>query len=322
MLKEVLEALRVQPGGRYVDCTVGQGGHASGILKRSCPGGQLLGIDIDPQAIKAAQSTLKWYDGSFLLVNENFKNLKEVCHSHNFYPVHGILFDLGMSSLQIADDSRGFSFQSDAPLDMRFSPTQELTADEIINKFSEEELARLIWDYGEDHMSRRIAKQVVQNRPIRTTSELAGVISRAVKVKREKRRIHPATKTFQALRIAVNREIENLMVALGQAIEMLGNGGRLVVISFHSLEDRPVKEFMKRESKDCICPPGAPVCTCGHTASLRLIGKGVFKPADEEIRMNPRSRSARMRVAERISQTNKNQEGVKISVNKSGHASN
>lgn len=297
MFDEALEALRVQPGGRYVDCTVGQGGHASGILQRSYPGGQLLGIDIDPQAIKATRSKLKQYEGSFLLVNENFSNLKDICYSHNFYPVHGVLFDLGLSSLQIADESRGFSFGSDAPLDMRFSPAQELTAYEIVNEFPEEELAKLIWNYGEDHRSRRIARQVVQNRPIRTASGLAGVIARAVNGKRH--RIHPATKTFQALRIAVNREIDNLEASLGQAVEVLGNGGRLVVISFHSLEDRQVKEFMKRESKDCICPPGTPVCTCHHTASLKPVGRGVFKPTGEEIHMNPRSRSARMRVAER-----------------------
>lgn len=297
MFEEALEALKVQPGGRYVDCTVGQGGHASGILQKSYPGGQLLGIDIDPQAIKSAKSKLKQYEGSFLLVNENFSNLKDICHHHNFYPVHGILFDLGMSSLQIADGSRGFSFGFDAPLDMRFSPAQKLTAYEVINKSSEEELAKLIWNYGEDHRSRRIARQIVQNRPIRTTSELAGVIARATNGKRH--RIHPATKTFQALRIAVNGEIDNLVAALGQAIEVLGNGGRLVVISFHSLEDRQVKEFMGRESKDCICPADIPVCKCHHTASLKLVGRGVFKPTGEEIHMNPRSRSARMRVAER-----------------------
>ncbi len=300
LLEETIEALQVQPGGRYIDCTVGQGGHAAAILERSSPGGQLLGLDADPQAIKAAQFTLREYGKSVLLINENFSCLEEICSKYNFRPVHGILFDLGMSSLQITDESRGFSFQKDAPLDMRFSPNQELTAAQIINDFPENDLATLIWSYGEERRSRQIARCIVENRPLKTTLELAEIVAKVVNGRRGK--IHPATRTFQALRIAVNREIENLGLALEQAVNLLGFGGRLAVISFHSLEDRTVKELLGREAKGCICPPETPVCTCGHTPRLRLISRGVIKPTAEEIESNPKSRSAKMRVAEHIGQ--------------------
>ena len=298
LLEEAIQALQVQPGGRYIDCTVGAGGHSSAIMESSDPGGQLIGFDADPQSILAAQFALKKYGRSVLLVNENFNCIEEVCTYYNFRPVHGVMFDLGMSSLQLSSHGRGFSFQHDAPLDMRFSPDQELTADQIINDLSESELATLIWNYGEERKSRKIAKRIIENRPLRTTKELARVVSKAVNGERGK--IHPATKTFQALRMAVNREIDNLRTALEQAVNLLGFGGRLAVISFHSLEDRQVKEFMVRESKSCICPPETPVCTCKHTPRLRLVSKGVIKPTAEEISINPRSRSAKMRVVERI----------------------
>lgn len=300
MLSETIEALQVQHGGRYIDCTVGEGGHSAAILAASSPGGQLLGFDADPQAIKTAQVTLRDYDKSVLLVNENFNRLAEIASRHKFHPVHGILFDLGMSSLQLSQADRGFSFQEDAPLDMRFSPDQDLTAAQIVNDFPESDLAMLIWNYGEEPRSRKIAKYIVENRPLKTTLDLARVITKAVNG--ERGRIHPATRTFQALRIAVNREIENLRSALEQAVNLLGFMGRLVVISFHSLEDRPVKEFLIRESKGCICPPETPICICNHTPRIRLVSKGVIKPSENEIQINPRSRSARMRVAERIGQ--------------------
>ncbi|MCL0078326.1 16S rRNA (cytosine(1402)-N(4))-methyltransferase RsmH [Dehalococcoidia bacterium] len=300
MLKETVEALQVQPGGRYIDCTVGQGGHAAAILEWSSPGGQLLGLDADPQAIKTAQFTLREYGKSVLLINENFGRLEKVASEHNFRPVHGVLFDLGLSSLQLVDEERGFSFRRDGPLDMRFGPDQELTAAEIVNDFPEDELARLIWSYGEERRSRRIARCIVESRPVTTTLELAGIVAKAVNG--ERGRIHPATRTFQALRIAVNREMENLMLALEQAVNLLGFGGRLVVISFHSLEDRPVKELLSREARRCICPPETPVCTCRHTPRLRLVSKGIIRPTVEEIEANPRSRSAKLRVAERIGQ--------------------
>lgn len=299
LLNETINALQVQPGGRYIDCTIGGGGHAAAILEASSPGGQLLGLDADPQAIKNAKPILKQYGKSVLLVNENFNNLESVATECNYRPVHGILFDLGMSSIQLAEHGRGFSFQHEAPLDMRFSPDQELTASQIINDYPENELAMLIWNLGEERKSRKIAKHIVKNRPLQTTLELAHVVSKAVNGERGK--LHPATKTFQALRMAVNREIENLRLALGQAVNLLGFGGRLVVISFHSLEDRPVKEFLTREARGCICPPETPVCICGHTPTLRLVSKGIIRPSAQELEANPRSRSAKMRVAERIS---------------------
>jgi 16S rRNA (cytosine1402-N4)-methyltransferase len=301
LLKEVLTALSLQPGGRYVDCTLGGGGHAIAILQHSAPGGQLLGIDADPEAIRAAAANLSGYTDSVLLVNDNFVNIDAICHHYDFYPVHGILLDLGLSSLQLYDDPRGFSFQYEAALDMRFNPKQAITAADIVNSYSEVDLAQLIRQYGEEPHSYKIARRIVQSRPVNTTTQLAAIVEEAVGGRRG--RIHPATRTFQALRIAVNEELEHLEETLDKAIDLLGIGGRLVVISYHSLEDRIVKHFMQRESRDCICPPSIPVCQCKHTASFRLINKKVITPSEAELDANPRSRSARMRVAERIGST-------------------
>jgi 16S rRNA (cytosine1402-N4)-methyltransferase len=298
LVREALEALAVQPGGRYIDCTLGAGGQAAAILEHSSPGGQLLGIDADPEAIKIARVRLEAYSSSTLLINENFANLQAICLKYDFFPVHGILFDLGLSSLQLNGSGRGFSFRHDAPLDMRFNPSQEVTAADIINTSSEAELAHLIRKYGEEGYSRQIAHRIVNQRPIKTTLQLAETIEQAIGWRRG--RIHPATKTFQALRIAVNQELEHLEVALKQAINLLGFEGRLVVISYHSLEDRLVKQFMRQESRGCICPPGTPTCVCGHTVSLRLINKKVITPSLVEVQLNPRSRSAKLRAAERI----------------------
>jgi len=298
LLEETIRALAVQPGGRYIDCTLGGGGHATAILEHSSPGGQLLGIDTDPEAIKAAKARLETYSSSILLVTENFVNLQAICIKYDFFPVHGILFDLGLSSLQLNGNGRGFSFQHDAPLDMRLSPSQKVTAADIVNTYSESELAHLIKTYGEEGYSHRIARHIAQERPIETTLHLVRTIERVIGSRRG--RIHPATKTFQALRIAVNHELENLEAALKQAINLLGFEGRLVVISYHSLEDRIVKQLMQRESKGCICPPGTPTCVCQHTPSLRLINKKVITPSPSEIQLNPRSRSAKLRAAERI----------------------
>jgi len=298
LLKESLEALAVQPGGRYIDCTLGAGGHAAAILKHGSPGGQLLGIDADPDAIEAARKRLEKHSNSILIVNDNFTNLKNICIKYDFFPVHGILFDLGLSSLQLNGSGRGFSFQHETSLDMRFNPNQDITASDIINTYSETEIARIIREYGEETGSRVIARYIVNERPISTTIELAEVVTRALKGRRG--RIHPATRTFQALRIAVNHELENLESALKQAVELLGYSGRLVVISYHSLEDRIVKQFMQRESRRCICPPGTPICICQHTPRLRLINRKIVVPSYDEIERNPRSRSAKLRVAECI----------------------
>ena len=284
LLEETIEALAVQPGGHYIDCTLGAGGHATAILDHSSPGGQLLGIDADPEAITLARARLEAYKGSTLLINENFANLKTICIKYDFFPVHGILFDLGLSSLQL-DSSRGFSFQDDAPLDMRFSPSQEVTAADIVNNLPEAELAQLIKTFGEEHHSYKIAHYIAQQRPIRTALQLARAIEQALGSRRG--RIHPATKTFQALRIAVNHELEHLESALEQAVSLLGFGSRLVVISYHSLEDRIVKRFMYREAS-------------GEKACLRLVNKKVITPSLAEVQFNPHSRSAKLRAAECI----------------------
>jgi len=298
LLNESIQSLAVKPGGRYIDCTVGGGGHASAILERSYPGGQLLGIDADPNTLELATRRLENYQDSTLLVNDNFVNLRDICTKHGFFPVHGILFDLGLSSIQLNGNGRGFSFQHDASLDMRLNPNQKLTAADILNTYSETRLANLIHTYGEERFSRQIARAIVRERPVETTLHLAQVVEKAIK--RPRGKIHPATRTFQALRIAVNHELENLEAALEQAVSLLGFEGRLVIITYHSLEDRIVKHFLKRESKNCICPPTAPTCVCNHTRSLKIINNKIITPSPAEVEFNPRSRSAKLRVAERI----------------------
>ena len=297
LVRESLEALQVRRDGWYIDCTIGTGGHAEAILERCAPGGHLLGIDADPEAIRAAAERLKHYDGSFILVQDNFRYLEDICNRFGSRPVNGILFDLGMSALQLEDRNRGFSFQHDSPLDMRFSPDQELTAADIVNTFTEEALAGILHRYGEERRSRQIARQIVQSRPLRSTGELVQVVERVIRVRHK---IHAATRTFQALRIAVNKELESLELALEQAVHILDPGGRLVVISFHSLEDRLVKVFLRQEAQGCLCPPGTAVCACGHSPTLKLITKKAIRPSLAEVRANPRSRSARLRAAERI----------------------
>jgi 16S rRNA (cytosine1402-N4)-methyltransferase len=305
LLPETLKALSVQAGGRYIDCTLGAAGHAAAILQKSAPGGQLLGIDADPAAIEIAREKLRDYQGSILLVNDNFANLQSICIKYDFFPVHGILFDLGLSSLQLGEGGRGFSFQYDAPLDMRFNPAQKITAADIVNTAPEVRLAYIFRTYGEEIRSQRIAREIVGARPIKTTLQLARLIERAIG---RRGRLHPATRTFQALRIAVNHELENLESALKQAVEVLGYEGRLAVITYHSLEDRIVKQYLQSESRGCICPPGTPVCICNHKPRLRLINKKVIVPSAAEIAGNPRSRSAKLRAAERII----NREAVEI----------
>jgi len=281
MVNEAIEGLQPQSGGCFVDCTVGLGGHAQAILERILPSGRLLGIDADPEAIRLAQVKLSDYSEAVTLVNDNFVNLEAICLEYNFYPVDGIFLDLGVSSMQLDTAQRGFSFQREAPLDMRFDPRQESTASDIINNLPEQELARIIKEYGEERHPRRIAKHIVRSRPITSTLRLAQVVEQVLGSKHS--RIHPATRTFMALRIAVNRELENLKLALGQTINLLRFHGRLVVISYHSLEDRIVKEFMRNEAGNC---------------TLKPISRRVIRPTSLEIESNPRSRSAKMRIAE------------------------
>ena len=302
MLREAIEGLAVRPGGRYVDATVGLGGHAAAILAAAQPGGRLLGIDRDPYALDAAGARLASYADALVLARGAFADIAELCAAHGFVPMDGILFDLGVSSMQLDAPGRGFSFRHDEALDMRMDPDGPTTAADIVNSYDEGSLAALIWDYGEERHSRRIARAIVARRPIRTTGELARAIEAAAGRARGDR-IHPATRTFQALRIAVNDEIEQIETALGAAESLLaGPGARIVVIAFHSLEDRVVKQFFRDRARDCVCPPRQPVCTCDHRATLREITHRVRKPADDEVARNPRARSARLRVAESVTE--------------------
>lgn len=299
MLQEALAALAVRAGGRYVDCTVDGGGHAEAILQAASPGGSLVGIDEDAYTLALARERLVSFGDGVALVPGNFRNVDTICRERGFSPVNGIIFDLGLSSHQLASSTRGFSFRIESPLDMRFGPEQETTASYWVNEAREEELADVIWRFGEERESRRIARSIVARRPLETTTELAKAVEQAVG-RRPGSQSHPATKTFQALRIAVNQELASLAEALPRAHGLLGFGSRLVVISYHSLEDRIVKQFIARESRDCICPPQQPVCTCGHKATLKPVTRGAITPSLSEVAANPRARSAKLRAAERL----------------------
>ena len=303
---EIIHALQLRNGGLYVDGTLGAGGHSAGILEASAPDGRLLGLDVDPQALELARKRLAPFGSRALLVQASYTTLGEQLKALGWQAVDGILLDLGVSSMQVDTPQRGFSFQVEAPLDMRFDPTNPLRAADLVNHLSEAELADLVFRYGEERHSRRVARAIIKARPLETTRQLAEVVARAAGPSRKggrsgsESRIHPATRTFQALRIAVNRELEALETVLPQAVAALAPGGRLAVISFHSLEDRIVKQFFRRESQDCLCPPRQPVCTCGHQATLIEITRHPIRPQDEEVEQNPRSRSARLRVAEKV----------------------
>lgn len=296
LYQQIITALRPKSSGVYVDGTVGAGGHAWGILSNSSPDGKLLGLDVDQGALVIARDRLSSFTDRVHLVHSSYSAITSVLKSIGWDQVDGILVDLGVSSMQIDSPDRGFSFMKDGPLDMRFDPTQSISAADLVNTSTEIDLANILWQYGEENNSRRIAKAIVNDRPFHTTMELANLISR---VAGKSGKIHPATRSFQALRIAVNRELSSLTEFLPQAIKALASGGRLAVISFHSLEDRIVKQFFRLESRDCICPPEQPVCTCNHKASIIEITRRPIEADIEEIEVNPRSRSAKLRVAEK-----------------------
>ena len=299
MAREVSAALRIKPTGSYIDCTVGDGGHAIGILDAVKPGPQLLGLDLDSEALMTAGKRLQAHGERVTLAHSNFADLLRLGNTHGFLPADGVLFDLGISSLQIETADRGFSFARRGRLDMRFDEQQELTAHHLVNKYTEHQLADIIFQFGEERGARRLARAIVRARPIDTTTDLAHVVARTVG-RRRRGGIHPATRTFQALRIAVNRELDNVRAGLENGIQALASGGRLVAISYHSLEDRVVKNILRREASGCVCPSVTPECVCDHEASIELTTHRVVKPSPEELRTNPRSRSARMRVAERL----------------------
>jgi 16S rRNA (cytosine1402-N4)-methyltransferase len=287
-------------GAVAIDCTLGQAGHARQILERITPGGRLLGIDRDPAAVESARASLKEFGEAATVVHAKFSELGEVAPARGFAPADMVLFDFGLSSTQIDDPGRGFSFRADGPLDMRMDPSSELTAARVVNEPGEAELERILRDYGEERWARRIAQFIVARRPLRTTRDLAAAVEAAVPRRAWPRDIHVATRTFQAIRIAVNDELGEISSGLRAALSTLKPGGRMATISFHSLEDRLVKSFFNVESKDCICPPQQPVCTCGHRATLRIVTRHPLRPSDQEVAANPRARSARLRVAERL----------------------
>lgn len=299
LYKDIIAALQPKSSGRYVDATVGAGGHAWGLLDASSPDGQLLGLDLDPHALELANQRLALFNGRFTLLHSSYTTLLESLQRLSWDHVDGIVIDLGVSSMQIDTPERGFSFIKDGPLDMRFNPSQQTSAADLVNTLPEEDLASILWEYGEEKFSRRIARAIVGNRPFSTTLQLASIIEKAVG--KSSGKIHPATRSFQALRIATNHELDSLQEFLPQAIQALAPQGRLAVISFHSLEDRIVKQYFRRESSDCICPPEQPVCTCDHTATIKEISRHPIEADEEEKQSNPRARSARLRIAEKLS---------------------
>jgi len=281
-----------------VDCTLGAGGHSAGILEASKPDGVVLGIDLDKSALEITRKQLADFGRRLYCRHGTYADLSNHLGAIEWGCVDGIILDLGLSSMQLDTPERGFSFNKEAPLDMRFDTSQETSAADLVNHLEEAELEKILRDFGEEPFSRRIARAIVRQRPIHSTTHLASVVVKAAGTRRKG--IHPATRTFQALRIAVNREMEALEKGLREAVKNLCPGGRLAVISFHSLEDRRVKQYFQKESRGCLCPPGQPVCTCNHQAVLRILTKKVIKPSMEEIERNPRARSAKLRAAEKM----------------------
>ncbi len=314
LMQEAVDALAISGNGAYIDATFGGGGHARAILAELRPTGRLLVFDRDPDAIGRAEMLQREIENRDRLqvVHASFAEIQRQVESRHFGPVDGVLFDLGVSSFQLDNPERGFSFLGNGPLDMRFDTSLGESAFDLVNGLEAVSLADLIWRYGEERRSRAIAAALVRERevaPVATTGQLAEIVENAVGGRRGSR-THPATQTFQALRMAVNRELESLDEGLQGAVEVLAPGGRLVVISFHSLEDRSAKQFFRRESAHCLCPPEQPICTCHHHPRLRIVGKKV-RPTPAELAINSRARSAVMRVAERLPQPeSENHDGI------------
>jgi len=298
MLDSVVDLLARRDDGVLVDVTVGLGGHAEALLER-CPGAALVGLDVDPEALAVAGARLARFGARARLVRASYHDLSAVLRGQGLDTVEAVLFDLGVSSLQLDSPARGFSFRFEGPLDMRFSG-EGMTAAELLARATEEELRRILDEYGEEPRARRVARAIVAARlrePLRTTTDLVRVVSRALGGRRGK--IDPATRTFQALRIATNRELIGLPAAVEQAARLLSPCGRLAVIAFHSLEDRLVKRTLRRLSGRCVCPPGTPTCRCEPEPLLEILTRRPLRPSDDEVRTNPRARSARLRAAER-----------------------
>jgi 16S rRNA (cytosine1402-N4)-methyltransferase len=305
LVDEVIEMLAPAPGSLHIDATLGGGGHTERILEAANPDGRLLGLDADPAAIARVEARLRPRFGDRLVLRRaNFRELSSVAPAAGFDAVHGCLFDLGLSSFQLADRERGFGFRAGGPLDMRFDTSRGVPAAELLASLDVDELTALFRRYGEEPKAARIARALVDARrmaPVTTAEELADLVERVVpRNPRQPRRTHPATRVFQALRIAVNEELDALEAGLGAALDLLRPGGRLVVLSYHSLEDRIVKRFIQAERRGCTCPPELPICVCGRNPRLRLITRPSLTPSAAEISANPRARSARLRAAERL----------------------
>ena len=299
MLKECMDGLNINPDGIYVDGTMGGAGHSSEIVKKLSSQGMLIGIDRDEEALQASRERLKEYN-NVVYVHDNHDNIKEILENLDIESVDGILLDLGVSSYQIDNAERGFSYMKSSTLDMRMDTSQEKTAKQVVNQYSEEELARIIYEYGEEKFSRRIARKIVEYRKekeIETTDELVNIIKSVVPVMHNG---HSAKRTFQAIRIEVNDEIKKLYDTIIDAIDALKSGGRLCVITFHSLEDRAVKNAFKDSEGQCICPPGLPYCVCGAIKKGKIITKKPILPSEEEMNVNSRSKSAKLRIFEKI----------------------
>jgi 16S rRNA (cytosine1402-N4)-methyltransferase len=303
LLDEVIHYLRCTPGKTFIDGTVGGGGHARAILEKTAPDGLLIGVDWDENALTRAQSNLKLFAERLILVRDNYARIGAILARLHIQAVDGILLDLGLSSLQVDNAERGFSFALSGPLDMRMDTRRKITAAHLINTLSEEELANIIWTYGEERWSRRIARTIVRKRTakaIETTDHLAELVCQAIPAGKRTRHRHPATRTFQAIRLAVNGELENLQTFLQGALDWLTNGGRLAIISFHSLEDRIVKQVFSSWARSCRCPPRSPVCRCEGEPLAQLVNKKPLVPREKEIQENPRARSGRLRVVEKL----------------------
>lgn len=302
LLNECLEGLNIKKDGKYVDCTLGGAGHSSQIIKRLDKDGLLIGIDQDKDALKAASKRLEQYNNK-ILVHNNFYNIGEIIDSLNIGNVDGILMDLGVSSYQLDEGERGFSYMQDAPLDMRMNRDNEFSAYNVVNEYSEEELFKIIKDYGEEKFAKRIANFIVERRsegPINTTLELVDIIKSAIPAKARREGPHPAKRTFQAIRIEVNGELKILNKAIEDGVERLNKGGRMAIITFHSLEDRIVKLKFRDLANPCKCPKEFPICVCGKKPTVKLVSRKAIEPSKEEVTENPRSRSAKLRVIEKL----------------------
>ena len=302
LLSETLDGLAIKPDGTYVDCTLGGGGHSHAIGERLSTEGMIIGLDQDVAALEAASRRLSDLSCQVKVIQTNFSNLKNALQEVGIHKVDGFVFDLGVSSHQLDTADRGFSYMQDGPLDMRMNQSGALTAEAIVNTYSSEDLYRIIWDYGEERWAKRIVQFILAAReeaPITTTFQLVDVIKRAIPAKARQEGPHPAKRTFQALRIEVNQELQILHDAFVDAVSMLQPGGRIAVITFHSLEDRITKQTFKELAQGCTCPPNLPVCVCHHVPLVKAKNKAI-EPSQKEVEENPRSRSAKLRVAVKV----------------------